>query len=379
MYYFVRKPEKKANFAGGISKKLMNRRVYCVIMAGGVGSRFWPESREERPKQFLDILGVGKTFLRQTYERFLPMVPPENFLVVTGEAWRDLVAEQIPELAPSQILGEPLGRNTAPCLAYAAFRLRATDPDAVMIATPADHLITGEDEFGRAISESVGFAAANDAMMTIGIQPTRPDTGYGYIQIEERYEGICKVRTFTEKPNAELAKVFVDSGEFFWNSGIFVWRGDVILAALKEHLGDLYELFESAAGDFGGAGEAEAVSRLYPETRNVSIDFGVLEQASNVHVRISDFGWSDVGTWNSLYDIIPHDEHGNAVAGQVRLGGVSGSLVRLPVSKLAVLEGLEDYIVVDTPDVLLVWPRSREHEIKHVVTALRFDGGEDYL
>ena len=349
-------------------------------MAGGVGSRFWPESRGERPKQFLDILGVGKTFLRQTYERFLPVVPPENFLVVTGEAWRDLVAEQIPELAPSQILGEPLGRNTAPCIAYAAFRLRAVDPDAVMIATPADHLIAGEQEFRWAIEDSVRFAAENDAMMTIGIKPTRPDTGYGYIQIEERCEGICPVRTFTEKPNAELAKVFVDSGEFFWNSGIFVWRNEVILAALREHLGDMYELFESAAADFGGGGEAATVRRLYPETRNVSIDFGVLEKASNVHVRISDFGWSDVGTWNSLYDNLPRDDRENAVAGgHVRLGAVSGSLVRLPDSKLAVLEGLEDYIVVDTPDVLLVWPRSREQEIRQVVTALRFDGGEEFL
>ncbi len=348
-------------------------------MAGGVGSRFWPESRGERPKQFLDILGVGKTFLRQTYERFLPMVPPENFLVVTGEAWRDLVAEQIPELAPSQILGEPLGRNTAPCIAYAAFRLRAADPGAVLIATPADHLITGEDEFRRAITESVGFASENDAMMTIGIQPTRPDTGYGYIQIEERCEGICKVRTFTEKPNAELAKVFVDSGEFFWNSGIFVWRDEVILAALKEHLADMYELFESAAGDFGSPREAATVRRIYPETRPVSIDFGVLERASNVHVRISDFGWSDVGTWNSLYENLPKDAGGNVTTGRVRLGEVSGSLVRMPGGKLAVLEGLRDYIVVDTPDVLLVWPREREQEIKQVVTALRFDGGDEFL
>ncbi len=348
-------------------------------MAGGVGSRFWPESRGERPKQFLDILGTGKTFLRQTYERFLPLVPPENFLVVTGEAWRGLVAEQLPELSPSQILGEPLGRNTAPCIAYAAFRLKATDPGAVMIVTPADHLITGEEEFRGAITESIEFAAENDAMMTIGIQPTRPDTGYGYIQIEERCEGICKVRTFTEKPNAEMAEVFVDSGEFFWNSGIFVWRNEVILAALREHVGDMYELFASAAGDFGSPRETATVRRLYPETRNVSIDFGVLEKASNVHVRISDFGWSDVGTWNSLYENLPKDAHGNASTGRVRLGGVSGSLVRIPATKLAVLEGLEDYIVVDTPDVLLVWPRSREQEIKQVVTALRFDDGEEYL
>ncbi len=349
-------------------------------MAGGVGSRFWPESRGECPKQFLDILGTGKTFLRQTYERFLPLVPPENIIVVTGEGYRDLVAEQIPELAPSRILGEPLGRNTAPCIAYAAFRLRTIDPDSVMIVTPADHLITGEEEFRRAIAESVDFASAHEAMMTIGIKPTRPDTGYGYIQIEERGEGICKVRTFTEKPNAELAKVFVDSGEFFWNSGIFVWRTEVILRALRENMEDMYQLFSASADDFGTARETDTVRRIYSEIRPVSIDFGVLEHAAGVHMRLSDFGWSDVGTWNSLYENLPHDAGGNAVTGLVRLSGeVAGSLIRVPEGKLAVVNGLEDYIVVDTPDVLLVWPRSREQEIRQVVTSLRFDGGEEFL
>ena len=357
----------------------MKRSVYCVIMAGGVGSRFWPESRGEYPKQFLDILGTGKTFLRQTYERFLPLVPPENILVVTGDGYRDIVAEQIPELSPEQILGEPLGRNTAPCIAYAAFRLRASDPDSVMIVTPADHLITGEEEFRRAIYESIEFASAQDAMMTIGITPTRPDTGYGYIQIEEKCEGICKVRTFTEKPGVQLAKVFVESGEFFWNSGIFVWRTGVILEGLKEHLNEVYSLFAASEGDFGTPREVATVRRIYPETRNVSIDFGVLEHAHNVYVRCSDFGWSDVGTWNSLYGNLPHDERGNSVTGLVRLGGVTGSLVRVPEGKLAVIEGLKDYIVVDTPDVLLVWPRSDEQRIKQVVTALRFDGGEEFL
>jgi mannose-1-phosphate guanylyltransferase len=353
-------------------------------MAGGVGSRFWPESREQRPKQFLDILGVGKTFLRQTYERFLPVVPPENFLVVTGERYRDLVAEQIPELRPAQILGEPLGRNTAPCIAYAAFRLRATDPDSVMVITPADHLITGEGEFVRALEESIAFADSHDAMMTIGITPTRPDTGYGYIQIEERGvgaagAGICKVRTFTEKPNAELAKIFAESGEFLWNSGIFVWRTEVILHALEEHLSEVYSLFAARAEDFGTPREAEAVRLIYPESRNISIDFGVLERAANVHVRCSDLGWSDVGTWNSLHAILPRDDRGNAVTGNVRLGAVSGSLVRLPRGKLAVLEGLTDFVVVDTHDVLLVWPRGDEEGLKKVITALRFEDGEEFL
>jgi mannose-1-phosphate guanylyltransferase len=348
-------------------------------MAGGVGSRFWPESREKCPKQFLDILGVGKTFLRQTYERFRPMVPAENFLVVTGESYRGLVAEQIPELDPGQILDEPLGRNTAPCIAYAAFRLRATDPNAVMIVAPADHLITGEEEFRRAVAQSVEFAAANDAMMTIGIRPTRPDTGYGYIQVEDQGEGIGRVRTFTEKPNAELAKIFVDSGEFFWNAGIFVWRNSTILAALEQHLSEVYGLFAASAADFGTERERAAVERIYPASRNVSIDFGVLERAANVYMRPSDFGWSDVGTWNSLHGNLPHDAEGNAVSGHVRLTGTSGSVVRVPEGKLAVVGGLADYVVVDTPEVLLVWPRADEQAIKQVVTTLKFEDGDDYL
>jgi mannose-1-phosphate guanylyltransferase len=307
-------------------------------------------------------------------------VPAENILVVTGEGYRDMVATQIPELSPEQILGEPLGRNTAPCIAYGAFRLRATDPDSVMIVSPADHLITGEEEFRRAITDSVEYASAHDAMMTIGIQPTRPDTGYGYIQIEEKHEGeICKVRTFTEKPNLELAKAFVESGEFFWNAGIFVWRTSVVLDAIKRSMGDMYEIFDASADAFGTQGEREAVSAIYPETRNVSIDFGVLEHADNMYVRISDFGWSDLGTWNSLYENLTHNPEGNATKGDARLGGVTGSIVRVPEGKLAVVKGLADYIVVDTPDVLLIWPRSDEQAIKQVVTSLRFDGRDEYL
>ncbi len=360
----------------------MNTNVYCVIMAGGVGSRFWPLSREARPKQFLDILGVGRSFLRQTYERFLPIVPPENILVVTNEQYRGIVAEQIPELHPEQILGEPLGRNTAPCIAYAAFRLKATHPDAVMIATPADHFITGEREFERAVFESVEFARSHDAMMTIGITPARPDTGYGYIQVEEKCEGICKVRTFTEKPGEEMAKVFIESGEFLWNSGIFIWKNSTVLHAFSKHLSEVYQLFASAEEQFGTSHELETVRRIYPETRNISIDFGVIEKAENVYVRPSDFGWSDVGTWNSLYRNVPLDERGNAVTAPARLSRLSdttGTVVRVPEGKLTVIDGLKDYIVVDTDDVLLVWPREREQEIKKVVTSLRFEDGEEYL
>ncbi len=400
----------------------MNNNVYLVIMAGGVGSRFWPLSRESRPKQFLDILGVGKTFLQQTCERFVSLVPPENILVVTGENYRELVKEQLPQLDDSQILGEPLGRNTAPCIAYAAFRLRATDPDAIMIVTPADHFITGEAEFRAAITDGVEFAAARKAMVTIGITPTRPDTGYGYIQVAEGGSGdncvglsgsgqlvdreavaggstsdcgpanIARVKTFTEKPSAEVARMFVESGEYFWNSGIFIWKTDVILDALAEHLSETYELFASEQQHFGTPTEADTVRRIYPETRNISIDFGVIEKADNVYVRRSSFGWSDMGTWRALYEYLPKNEQGNAVAGDggvvaggdsafgttvgenVRFKNSGGTLVSAPEGKMVVVNGLNDYIVVDTPDTLLVWPRGEEQEIKQVVNELRFTG-----
>ncbi len=357
----------------------MQNDIYCVIMAGGVGSRFWPVSRQSHPKQFLDILGTGKTFLQQTYERFLPLVPAENILVVTNEQYRNIVADQLPMLMPEQILGEPLGRNTAPCIAYAAFRLKAVNPGSVMIVTPADHLITGEEEFGKAIREGVDFVRANDAMMTIGIKPTRPDTGYGYIQVEERCEGVNKVKTFTEKPNEELAKVFVESGEFFWNAGIFIWKTGTILDALADHLNETYQLFAAEEEKFGTPAEIEVVRQIYPETRSISIDFGVIEKASNVYVRCSSFGWSDVGTWNSLYQNLPKDAQGNTVTGKTVLSGTTGTVVNIPEGKMAVIEGLKDYVVVDTDDVLLVWPRDREQEIKQITTTLKFDGGEEYL
>lgn len=357
----------------------MQENTYCVIMAGGVGSRFWPISRQSKPKQFLDILGTGKTFLQQTYERFTGIVRPENILVVTNDQYRGLVAEQLPQLADHQILGEPLGRNTAACIAYAAFRLRASDPDAMMIVTPADHLITGEREFTEAIVESIEFARAADAMMTIGIAPTRPDTGYGYIQVEERSNGVNKVRTFTEKPNEELARVFVQSGEFFWNSGIFIWKTGIILDALGRYLTDMYQLFASEEDKFGTSAEREVIERIYPECRSISIDFGVIEKASNVFVRCSNFGWSDVGTWNSLYLNLPKDDRGNTAPSGTILNRTEGTIIKLPEGKLAVVEGLTDYVVVDTDDVLLIWPREREQEIKQVTTTLRYDGGEEYL
>ena len=277
----------------------MNSHIYCVIMAGGAGTRFWPISRSGRPKQFLDILGTGKTFIRSTFERFAEFVPAENFLVVTNSTYRDLVLEQLPEIAPQQILAEPLGRNTAPCIAYAAFRLKATAPDSTMIVTPSDHLILNEPAFRNVVEEAVEFASSHEALVTIGVQPTRPATGYGYIQVDQpmRRDGLNKVKTFTEKPNLELAKAFLQSGEFFWNSGIFVWQTRTILESMNRMLPETCQLFASIEGDYGTDREQEGIARIYPECRAISIDYGIMEKADNVYVRCGDFGWSDIGTW----------------------------------------------------------------------------------
>ncbi|MBQ8863292.1 MAG: NTP transferase domain-containing protein [Rikenellaceae bacterium] len=356
----------------------MDKNLYLVIMAGGVGSRFWPVSRQSMPKQFLDILGTSKSFIRHTYERFAESVPASNVLVVTNSAYADLVAEHLPELSREQILCEPIGRNTAPCIAYAAFRLAALNPEATMIVTPADHLILNEKEFASNIAECVEFARTNDALMTLGIVPSRPDTGYGYIQVSNR-NGISAVKTFTEKPNLQLAESFVASGEFVWNSGIFVWRNNTIMRELKNYLPEAYNLFRAEAEHFATPAEAEAIARIYPQCKSISIDYGVLEHSSQVYVRCCDFGWSDLGTWASLYQNSDKDAEGNVADRGVMLSNTKGCIVRKPAEKLAVVDGLDDYIVIDTDDVLLVYPKSKEQEIKQITNRLQFEGGEKYL
>lgn len=359
----------------------MNSPIYCVIMAGGAGTRFWPISRSSRPKQFLDILGTGKTFIRSTFERFAEFVPAENFLVVTNGAYRDLVLEQIPEIGADQILAEPLGRNTAPCIAYAAFRLKATAPDATMIVTPSDHLILNEAAFRTVVEEAVGFASSHEVLVTIGVQPTRPATGYGYIQADRpiRADGMNKVKTFTEKPNAELARVFLASGDFFWNSGIFVWQTRTILNSLAALLPDTWQLFSSIESAYGTPDEQQCIDRIYPECRAVSVDYGIMEKAGNVYVRCGDFGWSDIGTWGSLYEYMPRDEAGNTQGADRILFDSRGCLVKTPQGKLAVIEGLEDFIVVDTEDVLLICPRENEQNIKKFIDTVRFNGGDRFI
>lgn len=351
-------------------------------MAGGIGSRFWPISRQGKPKQFLDILGTGKTFLRATFERFLPLVPAGNFLVVTNAQYRDLVLEQLPELGEHQVLGEPIGRNTAPCVAFAGFRIAADNEDAEIIVTPADHLVVNEADFREIVGKGLDYISDRDAMMTIGIKPDNPNTGYGYIQLDSAGIDpgeIREVKTFTEKPGREMAVTFVESGEFLWNSGIFLWSLSTFKKAMREYLPDMYGLFEANAYYFGTPEESVHIQQIYSDCKPVSIDIGIMEKARNVYVCCGDFGWSDIGTWGALYEQSAKDENGNVVPPRTLVNNSSGLVVRLKEGRTAVIDGLHDYIVVDTDDVLLICPKSQEQEIKNYVEELKFRGFDDIV
>lgn len=339
---------------------------YCVIMAGGIGSRFWPASRRACPKQFLDILGTGKTFIRHTFERFTPIIPTENFLVVTNATYKELVLENLPELKSEQVLCEPTGRNTAPCIAYAAFRLRVQNPDAVMVVAPSDHFIFDEEEFRRNIIECMDYVQNKDHLMTIGICPSRPDTGYGYIQTGNR-DGISKVVSFREKPDMATAVGYLKSRNYVWNAGIFIWSNHSILTALERHLPEVYDHFEGYSSDFATTHEDEVISRIFAKCPAVSIDYGVLEKADNVYVRCSDFGWNDVGTWESLYQLSSKDADGNVVPSFAKTYNTSNCMIKTSAGKIVVVDSLSDYIVVDTPDALMICPRANEQHIKQVL------------
>ena len=357
----------------------MNNNTFCVIMAGGIGSRFWPMSRKHMPKQFLDILGTGKSFIRATFERFLPLVPVENFYVVTNTMYKDLVLEHIPELDPKQVLCEPIRRNTAPCIAYAAYTLQKEHPNANMIVTPSDHLILNEVDFHAIIKEWLEYAENNDALMTVGIRPSRPETGYGYIQ-KSNNDLISRVKCFTEKPHLERAQTFVECGEFFWNSGIFIWTVENIIKAFEKHLPDHHALFEAAKNDIGTEREQKALEQVFSESKSISVDYGIMEKADNVYVRCGDFGWSDVGTWSSVYQLSRKDRYANTKSHEgCYTYNTRSSIISVPKDKIAVVNGLRDYIVVDTDDVLMICPRSEEHSIKMYIDDVKFDGGEKHI
>lgn len=357
----------------------MTGNKYCVIMAGGIGTRFWPMSRQSRPKQFLDILGTGKSFIRHTFERFEKLIPAENFLVVTNRRYKELVLEHLPELRPEQILCEPMGRNTAPCIAYAAYTLLKRDPEAEMVVTPSDHLILNEEDFRAIIRECMDFAAANDALMTVGIKPTRPETGYGYIQVSDDSR-ISKVKCFTEKPDLELARTFLQCGEFFWNSGIFIWKVRTIVEAFERYLPEHHALFSGVMRAAGTDAERNIVEMAFAECRAISIDYGIMEKADNVYVRCGDFGWSDVGTWGSVYQHARKDRYANAAPAEgCYLYDTRSSIISMPEGKVAVISGLKEYIVVDTEDVLMICPRTEEQNIKKYIDEVKYHTGDRFI
>jgi len=359
---------------------------YCVIMAGGVGSRFWPYSRTPKPKQFLDILGTGRTLLQQTYDRFSKIMPAERIYIVSNSEYGDLIAEQVPEIPVENILLEPLRRNTAPCIDYANFRIGKKDPDAAIVVAPSDHLIIREEVFLDAVKEGLDFVAQNEALLTMGIVPSRPETGYGYIQAIQKpvrnYEKsqLRRVKTFTEKPNAEMAQVFYKSGEFHWNAGIFFWSLKSIMRAFEQHLPEVHSLFESGKELYGTRDEAGFINNAYTRCKSISIDYGILEKADNVYVLVSDYGWSDLGTWGSLYEHLDKDKQKNAVTSRYAfMYETSNSIVRVPDEKLVVIQGLKDYIVVDTDDVLLICRKEEEQRIKQFVNDIRTEIGDTYM
>ena len=347
---------------------------YCVIMAGGIGSRFWPLSKNNYPKQFLDVLGTGKSFIRATFERFLPLVPPEHFLVVTNAAYKQLVLEQLPELKDAQVLCEPMRRNTAPCIAYATWHILSQCPEASVAVTPADHLVTNEREFQRVIGQGLDFVEGHrDALMTIGIKPSRPETGYGYIEVDGAAASagdIVPVKNFKEKPDLETAKRFLAAGNYFWNSGIFLWSTDAIMCAFRSYLPDMAALFDEGRNAFGTADEQEFINRQFERCENISIDYGVMERSQCRYTVAADFGWSDIGTWGSLYTHAAHDDNRNAVNGHAVIVDTRDSVVNIEPGYEAIVQGLDHCLVALRDHSLLVCRLDDEQQIKHWVEKL---------
>ena len=344
-----------------------SKKYYAVIMAGGVGSRFWPVSTPENPKQFHDMLGTGRSLIQLTFDRLSRLIPEENILVATNERYKDLVMSHLPEISENQVLLEPAMRNTAPCILYSSLKIKAVDEDAVMIVAPSDHFIEDEQEFLRNVEDAFEACLESDILMTLGIKPSGPNTGYGYIQFDQQGGKIKKVRNFTEKPDLETARRFLKQGDYLWNAGIFIWSVRSILKSFESNLPTMCELLERGEKDWNTEREAAFIAENYPDAENISIDYGIMEKAGNVFVMATDFGWNDLGTWGSLYDKLGKDEQQNASVNAVALFKSSkGNMVSTDKGKKVVIQGLEDFIVVDTKDTLMIFPKSQEQVIKEV-------------
>ena len=354
-------------------------------MAGGIGSRFWPMSRTAHPKQFLDILGTGQTLLQQTYNRFLRLCPKENIYIVTNDIYVGLVNEQLNGIDSKNVLSEPARKNTAPCVAYACYKIARQNPNALTVIAPSDHLIAKEDTFVKAIKSCFKKAAKEDCLVTLGLRPSRPDTGYGYIQFveseqKENDKRIKKVKTFTEKPDLEMAKFFLKSGDFLWNSGIFVWSVKSVIKAFEMYSPDLDLIFKEGNDVYNTPKEIEFITKAYSNCKNISIDYAIMEKATNVYVRASVIGWSDLGTWGSLYEHIKQDKNNNAVVGKnVMLYDSKNCIVNVPKDKLVIMQGLEDYIVVESDGILLICKKEDEQQIRTFVNDVKVAKGEKFV
>lgn len=357
----------------------MQDKPYIVIMAGGIGSRFWPYSRRRRPKQFLDILGTGRSLLQMTFDRFREIAALDQFRIVTYRKYVDLVKEQLPELEESQIFIEPSRKNTATCIAYAAYKIHALDPEANLVVTPADHLILQEKKFTDTILKAVEAAKIPGRLITIGIRPNRPETGYGYIQYHDNStEDTLKVKTFTEKPNIKLAKTFIESGDFVWNSGMFVWKASSLIKAIGDYMPDLAEVFEDGLDFLGTPGEYEYITRAYMQVKNISIDYGIMEKSDKVYMILGDFGWSDLGSWNSLHELRPKDGANNVIEANAILYDTSNSYIKVNGDKLVVVQGLDNYLINESENVLLICKLDAEKKFREFVSNAR-KKGDDFI
>lgn len=344
----------------------MNNNNHVVIMAGGIGSRFWPMSTPECPKQFIDVMGCGRTLIQLTVDRFRGVCDPQHVWVVTSEQYVSVVKEQLPEIPADNILAEPCRRNTAPCIAYVAWKIQQRYPDANIVVTPSDALVLNTVEFQRVISQALNFTAQSNAIVTIGIRPSRPETGYGYIAAGAQLPDseICKVEQFKEKPNLDTAKAYLEAGNYLWNAGIFVWNVNTIVSSISDYQPDLAEIFNNIASSLYTSNEAEVIARLFPTCPNISVDYAVMEKSPNIYVHPADFGWSDLGTWGSLHTHIEHDECGNATVGNVKLFDSSNCIVHAPQNRRVVVQGLDGYIVAEKDNTLLICKLDQEQRIK---------------
>jgi mannose-1-phosphate guanylyltransferase len=361
---------------------MQNKHHYVAIMAGGIGSRFWPMSRTAYPKQFLDVLNTGKTLIQWTYERYTQFIPAENIYIVTSEEYVSIVEKQLPNLPKENILAEPSKKNTAPCIAYISFKLAQKVPQATFVVAPSDHLILEQENFQKIVEQSLDFVSNIKALATLGIKPTNPNTGYGYIQYEglEVSKGVYKVKTFTEKPTVEIAASFLASGDFLWNAGIFAWKASTIIAAFEKYQPEMFELFDGEKANFNTASEKQSIQKIYPQCVNISIDIAIMEKADNVYVIPASFGWSDLGTWNSAYEAMEKDYFANAVASDnVIVIDATKCMINAPKDKLVVVQGLDDFIVVDTKDVLLICSKEKEQSIKEYVAEVKRHKGDKYI